>query len=77
MPFKVLQSAVKVRANSMPVLAGRVVESADTPARRDDYLKIQGLRLVRDAHACMVSLSEAHKAVADNNASAAGQAILF
>lgn len=61
MPFKILQNAVKVRGISMPVLAGRVVESADTPAKREDYLRIQGLRLVRIALACMIWASEAHE----------------
>ena len=48
MPLKVLHNAVRVRP-SMPLLAGRVVESADTPAKREDYLQIQGLRLVTTA----------------------------
>lgn len=48
MPLKILHSAVRVRP-SMPLLAGRVVESADTPAKREDYLQVQGLRLVTTA----------------------------
>lgn len=46
MPFTVLHTAVKVRPIRMTILAGKAVESADTPAKREDYLTRKGLRLV-------------------------------
>ena len=30
----------------MPSLSNKIVESADSPASKDDYIRVEGLRLV-------------------------------
>ena len=58
----------------MPVISNKVVELADTPAKADDYIKVNGLRLVRrggDMACCVVCSS-----LLDRPA-AAGQTLLF
>lgn len=46
MSFCILRKAVKVRRCSMPMVSNKVVESADSPASKDDYIRVKGLRLV-------------------------------
>ena len=46
MPFALLRRAAKLRGYSMPSLSNKVVESADSPASTDDYIRLKGLRLV-------------------------------
>ena len=46
MPFALLRRAAKLRGHSMPSLSNKTVESADSPASKDDYIRLKGLRLV-------------------------------
>ncbi len=47
MPFSVLGRAANFRPCKMPTLLNKVVESAESPAKSEDYIKVNGLRLVR------------------------------
>ena len=47
MPFTILQKAARLRSCRMPTVSNKIVESADTPATSQDYIKVNGLRLVR------------------------------
>ncbi len=47
MPFSVLGRAANFRSCKMQTLLNKVVESADSPAKSEDYIKVNGLRLVR------------------------------
>ena len=58
----------------MPVVSNKVVELADTPAKADDYIKVNGLRLVRcggDLDCCVAS------SIWFERPAAAGQTLLF
>lgn len=46
MPFALARRAAKLRGYSMPSLSNKIVESADSPASKDDYIRVEGLRLV-------------------------------
>ena len=47
MPFSILRRAANFRPCKMPTLLNKVVESAESPVKSEDYLKVNGLRLVR------------------------------
>ena len=47
MLFSILRTAAKLRSSKMPIVSNKIVELADTPARKEDYIKTNGLRLVR------------------------------
>ena len=47
MLFSILRTAAKLRSRKMPIVSNKIVELADTPARKEDYIKANGLRLVR------------------------------
>lgn len=47
MPFSILGRAANFRSCKMPTLLNKVVESAESPAKSEDYMKVNGLRLVR------------------------------
>lgn len=47
MLFSVLGRAANFRSCKMPTLLNKMVESAESPAKSEDYIKVNGLRLVR------------------------------
>lgn len=47
MPFSILGRAANFRSCKTPTLLNKVVESAESPAKSEDYMKVNGLRLVR------------------------------
>ena len=49
MPFAILRKAAELRSCRMPIVTNKLVEAADTPAKKDDYMTVKGLRLVIDA----------------------------